>query len=502
MVSESSSTRSQLYWDSIIRIPSQIITLAISICVTRILDPKDFGVMGIVMMLVGYSNLITNFGFNEAIIQKGITNRLVLRSIFTFNLAVSCLLAMLFYFLSGIMAAYFQVPECEAVLKAMSLVFILSSFTSVPASLLRRDMKFKYIALLDFGSALSMNVLTLLFALAGFGYWALAYGQLIPLAVLAITLCGITGWVPIISYSHASMEGLFHFGVWNFMKAQLAFVSQHVDRFIIGKWMDPNSLGFYDKALSIAGMPYNSLVMNINSVMFSSFSGIKDKREDLQSKFGKSLVLLSLINCPIYLGLIAIAPHFVVVLLGEKWRAVTLPLQIMAGGMLVRSFGGLIASLNVGVGHYREHTVLALGALMCFVVSAVALLPFGIVGIAISYCVYSILQVYLWMDLSVRCVAITWKVVFLSIFPAFSASAVMFLVAESASQWVFIDHSFMDLVLLLIVSALTYLSCLAFNRSPILNEFKVLIWEDVKAKTLTRSRWSLKGGDEKDNSIA
>ena len=96
-MSSESNVRSQLYWNTLLRIPVQIIVVIVSILITRALDPKDFGIMAIVVMLIGYSNLISSFGFNEAVIQKGIKDKGTLNSIFTFNLCVSVFLGSMFF---------------------------------------------------------------------------------------------------------------------------------------------------------------------------------------------------------------------------------------------------------------------------------------------------------------------------------------------------------------------------------------------------------------------
>ncbi|HET6465446.1 MAG TPA: lipopolysaccharide biosynthesis protein, partial [Nitrospiria bacterium] len=348
-----SSTRSQLYWNTFISIPSQIISFVISILVARILDPKDFGIMGIVMMLIGFSNLLANFGFNQAVIQKGIHDKKLLSSIFTFNLAMSFGLTLVFFLLSGYMADFFKVPECKDVIKVMSPVFIIGSFAGIPNAILRRDMNFKAVSLIDFFQSFLMSIITLILAMKGFGYWALVYGQLIPSVVITITLYIVTQWVPIAYYNQSLMRSVFHFGMWNFINTQLGFVAQQTDKFIIGRWLGPAALGLYDKAKSVGEMPYNSLIININGVMFSSFSRLNNNKLELREQFKKSLTLLSFINFPIYLGLIIIAPYFVYVLLGDKWAPMIMSFEIILVSMLFKSFGGLVASLNIGIGKYK-----------------------------------------------------------------------------------------------------------------------------------------------------
>ena len=481
MDNEDVSIRSQLYWSTLSRIPFQIISFGISIFVARILDPKDFGIMGIVMMLIGYANLLTNFGFNAAVIQRKIHDKKVINSIFIFDLFVSVLLAGVFVFLSGYISAFFKTPECEQVIKVMSLLFVITSFTGIPSAILRRDMNFKVVSLFGSINALLTGVTTVILALNHFGYWALVYGQLVPLALTTMLLCVNTRWFPMLHYSHADIKGVLNFGTWNFIKAQLEFVAQNADKFIIGRWLGPTSLGFYDRAMSLAGLPVNSITMNINSVMFSSFSKSSEDNDQLQQHFKKSLALLSFINFPIYLGLIVIAPYLVYTILGSKWTPMILVFQILLVGLIIKSFGGLVASLNIGIGRYREHTRRFSIAVAVLIISCILLLKLNIEGIALGFLIFVFVDIYLLMSLAIRSISLFWRDVFNSISPGVSASVFVFVTTKAAALFWLTELSLINMVLLVIIGSLAFcLYTLLFDSSNFTKEFRHSIWMDIK----------------------
>jgi O-antigen/teichoic acid export membrane protein len=476
------STRSQLYWNTLLRIPSQIIAFVASIFVARMLDPKDYGIMGIVMMIVGYSNQLTNIGFSGAVIQKRINDDKIINSIFTFDLTVSSILVFLFFILSGSIAEFFKTPECKEVIMVMSLVFVITSFTGMPTAILKRDMDFKTISLFDLTKTLLMSLTTLLLAMNHFGYWALALGQLIPLIIITFFLCIKAKWFPVIYYKYSSMKGIVNFGMWNFFSNQLGFIAQHTDKFIIGRWLGTASLGFYDKAINVAEMPYNSLIVNINGVMFSAFSRAIEDKKYLHQQFKKGLMLLSYINFPIYAGLIVIAPYFVNILLGNKWLPMTVPFQIILVSLLIKSFGGLSASLNVGIGAYKEHTIRLLMAMIVFIIMCLILLRFAIIGIAASYFIYSITYVYLWMELSISNIGLSWGNVYKAISHGLKASIFMFSLGMVMANFIFINHSFMNMICIIFASSLSFCLYFLLDKSEFTAYYKNLVWSDIKKK--------------------
>lgn len=474
------NTRSQIYWNTLLRIPVQIIVFIFSIMVTRILDPKDFGVMAIVMMLIGYSNLLTSFGFNEAIIQRGIKDKKTLDSIFAFDVGVSVVLALLFYFGAGLIADFFDAPEVKDVVQVMCAVFVISSFYAFPYTLLRRDMKFKSVSLFDAGKSLMASVLTLILALNHFGYWALVYGQIIPLLLFAILICAQMKWFPSVFFSIGKMKGVFHFGAWNFFKSQLHFFAAHIDRFIVGKWLDVVSLGYYDKAVTLSRTPYDSFTMNINSVMFSSFSQRNGDLEALRSQFAKSMALVAYINFPVYLGLIVVAPYFVSVLLGEKWEPMTSVFQIILAGYLASSFAGMLSSLIVGVGKYKQLTLLLFVSVLFFVSCCFVLIKYEIVGIAVSYLLFSALLVFLWTMLAVKSIDMRLIDAASAIIGGAVSSGIMFFVVMGLSVTLLNERSVMNMLALIAIGGLTYIVCLYFDRSMIATGLKSNIIADSK----------------------
>lgn len=481
-LSESRNTRSQLYWNTLVRLPAQVINFAISLLVARILMPRDFGIMGITMMLIGYANLFTNFGFAEAIIQKNIHDRKILNSIFTFNLFVSSLLAGGFFLAAGVIADFFNTYECKVVIRVMSIVFIITALSIVPGAVLRRDMNFQAVAILDFIQALLMSAATLILAYKGFGYWALVYGQLVPLAVVSVLLCVKVRYFPFIYYNHILMKEIYNFGGWNFIRVQLLFLSQHIDRFMAGKFLGPVPLGFYDKALSLSATPNNAITMHINSVMFSSFSSHKDELVQLQESFKKGMALIALITFPIHVGLIVVAPYFVNCLLGIKWSPMIFPFQIILLGTVVKSLGGMATSLNIGVGEYRANTVQFFYAFLVFTFCCIIFLSKGINGIAVSFLIFSVTEILLLVRLSLKSIKLRWWELVKSLAPASFATIVMYLMTALLSNTLLKEQTILNMIFIVMIGALVYAAYLVFDQSLLTTIFK----RQLKKDFLTR----------------
>jgi O-antigen/teichoic acid export membrane protein len=275
------------------------------------------------------------------------------------------------------------------------------------------------------------------------------------------------------------MKDVYQFGVWNFAKTQLGFLSQHVDMFITGRWLGTVSLGFYDKAMSLSSMPNNSLTMHINSVMFSSFSTNKQDRNLLQTHFKKAMSLISFINFPIYFGLIVIAPYFVYCFLGSKWAPMIRPFQIILIGFITKTFGGLVASLNVGIGNYKKHTIQSSIALVVFIVSCFFLVTFDIAGVAVSFLIFSIVEIYMQMNLALKSIGLARKEVVMAVYPGATASALMLLITWVISHFVLSEYTITNMLFIIIAGIVSYGIYILRDKSSYTEEFKTRAGRDI-----------------------
>ena len=472
------SVKNNLYWNTFIRIPNQVVCFGISIIVARELTPNDFGVMAIAMMLVGYANLFSNVGFCEAIIQRKITNFKLINSIFTVDLCISTFLSIFFFLLSDSISSIFNSQECSNVLKVVCVVFVITSFEAIPHALLRRDMQFKSLALIETAKSFTMAVLTLILALLGLNYWALVIGQIVPLLLFTVLLCVKAEWKPKIYYDHSQMIDVYGFGLWNLLKAQTVYFSSHLDKIIIGRYLGAVPLGLYDKAMSVSFIPLSTFTMNINSVMFSSFSRCSEDLILLKNQFKKSLGIISVFHFPIYSGLIIIAPYFVNVLLGEKWSPMIDPFQIILVGCIVKSFGGLISGFNIATGNYKKNSQFLMLSTFIFLICALLLKEYGLVGVSFAFLLFCLIEISLIMTIVIKKLKIKVLDFLFTLIPAAFGTIIMYSVCRVIERNNMTSYTMTNMIVLIIVGSVVYLSYCLVAKFEIFIYFRKIIVSD------------------------
>lgn len=472
-------TRTSIYWKLFLGIPYEVLRFGIAVIVIRTLDPKDFGLMAIASMVIHYANMVTNLSLNQALVQKDKLNDKHITTVFTVDLFLSISLTALIFFLAPFIAGFFRAPAGENVIKVLSLLFILTTFHNLPTALFKRNIDFKIISIIHFMKGCATSFITLVLAIMGFRVWALVCGQLIPLLTAAVYLNLKSTWKPKIGYDHASLKDLFGFGVWNFIRHQIRYFATHIDSLIIGRLLGAVSLGFYERARSFVRIPVSVLSANVNTVLFSSFSRSQTSSKELKNLLKKSIVINSIISFPVHMGIIAVAPYFVLVILGDKWRAIISPLQILALSGFAMPLSGLSASFNVAVGNYKAHTIRLFLASLCFALSCLILVRFGLNGIASGFVGYSLLGFFLTSRLVFKKCGISLNEFVLCLAPSFLGSMSMFGIVKIFSILYFSEHNLLSLSLLVLIGAAWYMGFIALFPSSILGGIRSSLYRDL-----------------------
>lgn len=471
-------TRIGIYWRLLSKASYEILRFGISIIVARILDPRDFGIIAIASIIIYYANTITNLGFNQALVQRQKINDEHINSVFTLDLVISALLTFILFFSASAIARFFNAPESKSVIRVLSLVFVLTTFHDMPYTLFRRNIDFKLISLVDFIRGCFSSALALLLAILGFKYWALVWGQLIPLFGATAYLLYKVEWIPKITYNHGLLKGIYSFGFWNFLRAQVVCFANSIDRIIIGRVLSPVALGFYDKSATFCEMPLQSISSNVNTVLYSSFSRGQMSKEYIRQLLKKGILIISLINFPIYAGIYAIAPYFVIVLLGEKWRPMIIPLQIFALSGFFASFSGLFASLNIALGSYRPHTIRLIIATILYFISILLLVQIGIEGVALGMLGYRALFLGLSFALVKKISCLGWSSLASCIFPAFLCSLSMLVIVKICSFVYFVEYSLLNLFSLVMIGFVCYVIFMFIYPLSLLHDIRASLYRD------------------------
>ena len=134
---------SGLVWAFAERIGAQAVSFVISILLARMLLPREYGVVSLVMVFINLANVFISNGLGESLIQKKDADEVDFSSIFYCGLAISVALYAVLFFAAPAIAAFYENDLLRPVLRTLALVLPITAVNSVQNAYVSRNMIFK-----------------------------------------------------------------------------------------------------------------------------------------------------------------------------------------------------------------------------------------------------------------------------------------------------------------------------------------------------------------------
>ncbi len=381
-----------------------------SIALARLLEVKDFGLVQMAMMVVEFATKMGEFGFSMGLVQRReeVTevhiNTLFLMD-FLFKLTLFGVIMLCLPFL----VKYFGEPKLAVVLPGVALYMVLDCFEAAGTTMLDRQMNFLKSAQIEVLGRFSEIFSSVAFALMGFGVWSLILSKILGIALVGFLAARAIHWWPSLKFDVQAAKELFRFGGWVFLRNFFRYLADNADRFVISRFLGAQQLGYYSKAFDLMRLPQRRITRALNSVMFAAFARVQDQPEKVRAGFQKAVLAVSLASYPLLVGAMVVAPEFVDFVFGEKWRPMTLPLQIMCIAGVLRSIDPFLNSVVTATGYVRNSTFRRLIEFVLLAIAVYIGVNYGIVGVAIAVVIVSILVMFLMVSLLKRMNIVGWR---------------------------------------------------------------------------------------------
>lgn len=378
--------KSGFKWTVILRFSSQIITWVISLLVIRYLSPEDYSVVSLSEVFFSSLFVLCTLGLHEAMIQTKSSNENTAGKVLGLMLLTHIVVSASLWLFSDFIAGLYNNSSLSAVLKAGAVVYLITPWLNVAFAELSRGMEFKRRGMVELISAIATSLLSLVLAVLGYGFWALIAANFMGIIFRAVGYNLLLRKLLIPSFNFSGTSDLLKFGLTVVGAGVLSSLYVGADVVVAGWTVSPEILGSYAMAMFLAIMPMAKLMPLIYDVVFPYFSAIRDEARCIEM-FKKIMTLASFFIFPFFFAGTLVVEEFVVIFLGEKWKLIILPMQIVLVTIPLRMVVNLMWPLARGLGH--SAVVMNHMAISLFIVATVVLLvtPYGINWIAASWIV-------------------------------------------------------------------------------------------------------------------
>ena len=205
-------TAKGLVWSCVERFSVQGVQFLVMLVIARVLDPKDFGLIGMLAVFLAVAQTIIDSGFSQALIRKQNRTETDNSTVFYFNIVVSSFLYFLLYLVAPWVAKFYTEPQLCSLMRVLCLIVVINSFAVVQRALYTSLIDFKIQAKASFIAAVVSGGVGVYLAKLGYGVWTLVWQQLLNAGINTILLWMYSSWYPKLLYSWRSFSELFAFG--------------------------------------------------------------------------------------------------------------------------------------------------------------------------------------------------------------------------------------------------------------------------------------------------
>lgn len=319
-----------LGWTAFGQFGSQTIHYLVLLVLAFLLEPSDFGLVGMALTFILFSEAISELGLAAAVVQQSVIDEQMLDSIFWANLLVSIVLGVATVIFAQPLAGFLGDYAVTSVLKMLSLAFPIGALGVVPRALLMKRLNFRQLSIQQLVSEVAYGAVGTVMAIQGFGVWSLAGATLAQRASGVVALILLARWRPKYRFHYESLRSILRFGFFAMTSSLLTRGVSNIDYFIIGRWMGAEWLGYYTLAFQLCVIPVQRLVGIIRKVAFPSLSRLQDAKERFVVAVLQTIELLALLLLPLTFLVFIASPWLIDLLYGVKWQAVVPLLQILS----------------------------------------------------------------------------------------------------------------------------------------------------------------------------
>jgi O-antigen/teichoic acid export membrane protein len=478
MTSLHQRTVSGLGWNAATQMLAKALQFVAMIMLARLLNPSEFGFVGMILVFTGLASSIADMGLGASIVQKQALSDADLDSVFWLSLAIGCALMIIFSFAAPLLASFYDEPRLRLMTVAVASNFILGSLNVVQYALLQKSLDFRSRFWIETVAISGSGIIALALALAGAGVWSLIAQSLWENAIRSAAVWYLSPWRPRCRFDPGAVKELLRFGRHLVGFNIVVYCAQNFDKLAIGQQIGSSALGIYSLSDRLMRMPLANVTAITGAVMFPALSQLQDSIETMKRAYLRANRVIALLTFPMMLGLSTLAEPAILVIYGDKWQGAVRIMQPLCFAGLAQSVYNTASWIFLSCG--RPDILFRLGVLSMVVRIAGVLIGmhWGLLGVAWAYVLggYLFLLYPTW-SLAGRLIGLRFADLLKNVSGPFYCAAFMAAVIWLSDRWLFIEEAHWTRLLLNTLAGIAIYGFLIMR-------FNLEAWQDVRVLIL------------------
>ena len=356
----------------------------------RLLGPEAFGLVGMVVVVVTFGEVLVGNAPLESLVQRETLEPGHIDSMFWTLVVLGLGLTAAMMAASPLIALGFGQPALTALAVGAAPILFLRSMAALPEGLLRRTLRFRALAVSTALAVVAGGIVGIALAFSGFGPWSLIGSQIANATVHLAASWIAAGYRPRGQQSWRHFNDLRGYNLAVLGTRILGYANTAVPRIAIGVVLGPVALGYFALADRLVDLARTATTRPLSTVGLPAFARVQRNRARVGEMFKAALGLAAVIGFPAFAGLALVAPDLIPLVFGERWVDVVPVLQVLALFGLRATISSFNGTVLRGLGR-PEWQFLTIGAgLVIGTVLTLALVGDGVAAVAVAIVLRSV----------------------------------------------------------------------------------------------------------------
>tara|TARA_R110000868_G_scaffold372687_1_gene636496 strand:- start:171 stop:1652 length:1482 start_codon:yes stop_codon:yes gene_type:complete len=359
-------------WSFLDNAVQQALSLVIFVILGRLLSPALFGIVStaLVFVLLMRSTVLNSISTGLVTLRNPTSEDY--DTGFWLCVVISLIAFGFINILAGPLSQFYGLSELLRVVRATSIIVLISGLSYSHIGWARRNFRFRSLAMRNSTSTAVGGAVGIVVALAGYGLSALILNQVIASVLGLWLLWRAIPWRPKRRFSLLRARAILSTALPLGVNQSLQFISQNFDTALVTFLLGPSSGGLYAAAKRVVGAIQIALWQPIASVALPTFAEVSGD----PIRFGNAAVrvarLVMALTAPLFIGIALTAQLSIAVLFGPKWEGAAPIMAVLA------AFGLFIPSLGI-----LNQIVMAMGRAKLILIFTLLQMLLSVISIAL-----------------------------------------------------------------------------------------------------------------------
>ncbi|MDJ0742838.1 MAG: lipopolysaccharide biosynthesis protein [Xenococcaceae cyanobacterium MO_167.B27] len=328
----------------------RVTRLLATVILARFLTPDEYGLAAIVMTVNDLIRVFIRTGIGTRLVQaKAEEVAELAQSAYWLNWTISLGLFVIQCLAAFPIAWFYRNEQLIVPICIMSVTLLLIPHGLVQSALIQRENRLKAIANARMIQFSTDNILALIFAVAGFGMWAIIIPKLIVSPLWVYIMMTNHSWRPKLKFTTKGWGDLIRFGRSVLGVELLNNLRSNLDYLIVGRFLGIEALGLYYFAFN-AGLGISfGIIVSIKAALLPHLCDARENLQLFKQRYYSSMKIIASVIIPLVLLQSMLAPFYVPIIFGEKWIEAIPILILICLSAIPRPFADSASQLLIAV---------------------------------------------------------------------------------------------------------------------------------------------------------